>query len=81
MNSLIMALFKFITSVFWHANGLLLIDSLPQDQTINGNYYAKLELTKKIHEKRPGLHKKKIIFYQDNFYSFNFSTSNFHLFL
>jgi hypothetical protein len=46
----------------------LFIDYLEKGKTITGEYYSNLltGLDEKIREKRPGLQKKKIIFYQDN---------------
>jgi len=46
----------------------LFIDYLEKGKTITEEYYSNLltRLDEKICEKRPGLQKKKIIFYQDN---------------
>jgi len=57
-----------MASVFWYAEGILFIDYLEKGNTITPEYYSNLltTLDKKIREKRPGLQKKKIIFYQDN---------------
>jgi histone-lysine N-methyltransferase SETMAR len=57
-----------MASVFWDAEGILFIDYLEKGKTITGEYYSNLltRLDKKILEKRQGLQKKKIIFYQDN---------------
>jgi hypothetical protein len=51
---------KVMASVFWGAEGILLIDYLEKGKTINGEYYSNLltRLEKKIREKRPGLQKK-----------------------
>lgn len=59
---------KVLASVFWDAKGILLIDYLEKGKTINSEYYCNLldQLDAKIHEKRPGLQHKKIIFHQDN---------------
>lgn len=59
---------KVMASVFWDAKGILMIDYLPKGKTINGEYYANLldQLRQNIHQKRPGLARKKIIFHQDN---------------
>ncbi|CEF59878.1 Transposase, type 1 family-containing protein [Strongyloides ratti] len=59
---------KVMASIFWDCKGILLIDYLPNGQTITGKYYSNLldQLDEKIREKRPGLNKKKIIFHQDN---------------
>jgi hypothetical protein len=57
-----------MASVFLDAEGILFIDYLEKGKTITGEYYSNLltRLDEKIREKRPGLQKKKIIFYQDN---------------
>jgi hypothetical protein len=54
--------------VFWDAEGILFIDYLEKGKTITTEYYSSLltRLDEQIHEKRPGLQKKKIIFHQDN---------------
>jgi hypothetical protein len=57
---------KVMASVFWDAEGILFIDYLEKDKTINGEYYSNLLTRLEICEKRPGLQKKKIIFHQDN---------------
>lgn len=59
---------KVMASIFWDAKGILLIDYLQKGKTVNGEYYVKLldKLDTIIKEKRPGSHKKKIIFHQDN---------------
>jgi histone-lysine N-methyltransferase SETMAR len=59
---------KVVASVFWDAEGILYVDYLEKGKTITGEYYSNLltRLDKKIHQKRPGLQKKKVIFYQDN---------------
>jgi histone-lysine N-methyltransferase SETMAR len=59
---------KFMASMFWDAEGILFIDYLEKGKTINREYYSNLltRLDEKIHEKRPGLQKKEIIFHQDN---------------
>jgi len=33
---------KFLASIFWDQDGILLIDYLPKDQTINVEYYSSL---------------------------------------
>jgi hypothetical protein len=59
---------KVMASVFWDAEGILCINYLEEGETITGEYNSILltRLDEKIHEKRPGLQKKKIIFHQDN---------------
>jgi len=51
--------------VFWDAEGVLFIDYLEKGKTITREYYSSLltRLDEKIREKRPGLQKKKIVFY------------------
>jgi hypothetical protein len=55
-----------MASAFWDAKGILFIDYLEKGK-ITAEYYSNLvtRLDEKIHEKRPGLQKKKI-FHQDN---------------
>jgi histone-lysine N-methyltransferase SETMAR len=57
-----------MASVFWDAEDILFIDCLENGKTITREYYSTLltRLDEKIREKRPGLQKKKIIFYQDS---------------
>jgi histone-lysine N-methyltransferase SETMAR len=57
-----------MASVFWDAEGILFIDYLEKGKTITRAYYSNLltRLDEKIHEKRPGLQNKKIIFHHDN---------------
>jgi hypothetical protein len=52
----------------WDAEGILFIDYLEKGKTITREYYFSLltRLDQKIHEKRPSLQKKHIIFYQDH---------------
>jgi hypothetical protein len=47
--------------VFWNAEGILFIDYLEKSKTITREYYFNLltTLDENIHEKRPGLQKKK----------------------
>jgi len=55
---------KVMASVFWDAEGILFIDYLEKGKAITGEYYSNLltRLDEKIHEKRPGLQKKKSSF-------------------
>jgi histone-lysine N-methyltransferase SETMAR len=57
-----------MASVFWNAEGILFIGYLEKGKTITGEYYSNLltRLDKQMHEKRPSLQKKNIIFHQDN---------------
>lgn len=59
---------KVMATVFWDAQGVILIDFLQKGKTINGNYYATLlhQLHQEIKTKRPHLAKKKILFHHDN---------------
>jgi len=59
---------KVMASVFWEAESIFFIDYLEKGKTITGEYYFNLltRLDEKIREKRPGLQKNKIVFYQDN---------------
>jgi histone-lysine N-methyltransferase SETMAR len=58
---------KVIALVFWDTEGILFIDYLEKGKTITGEYYSNLltRLDEKLCEKRLGLQKKKIIFYQN----------------
>jgi hypothetical protein len=55
---------KVMAWVFWDAEGILFIDYLEKGKTVTVECYSKLltRLDEKIHEKRPGMQKKKIIF-------------------
>jgi len=57
-----------MASVFWNAECILFIDYLEKGKTITREYYSNLltRLDEKIHEKKLGFQKKKIIFHQDN---------------
>ena len=46
---------KFLTSIFWYLDGLLLIDYLPNGQTVNAEYYLSLllQLNDILKEKTP----------------------------
>jgi histone-lysine N-methyltransferase SETMAR len=59
---------KVMALVFWDAEGNLFIDYIENAKTITEEYYSNFltRLDEKIHEKRPGLQKKKIIFHHDN---------------
>ena len=59
---------KVMATVFWDADGILLIDYLQKGQTINGTYYASLlaQLREKIKIKRRGKLTKGVLFHQDN---------------
>lgn len=59
---------KIMASVFWDAEGILLIDYLPNKTTVTGVYYADLlkKLRDIILEKRRGLVSRGVLFLQDN---------------
>jgi histone-lysine N-methyltransferase SETMAR len=59
---------KVMATVFWDSYGIIFVDYLEKDKTINGEYYAGLlqRLDTEIKNKRPHLAKKKILFHQDN---------------
>ena len=59
---------KVLASVFWDAQGILFIDYLEKERTINSKYYIALlmRLKEEIAKKRPQMEKKKVLFYQDN---------------
>lgn len=56
---------KVMASVFWDADGILLIDYLQKGQTINGTYYASLltQLRENIKLKRRGKLTKGVLFH------------------
>ena len=57
-----------MASVFWDADGILLIDYLRKGQTINGTYYASLltQLRENIKIKRCGKLTEGVLYHQDN---------------
>ena len=59
---------KVMPSVFWDADGILLIDYLQKGQTINGTYYASflMQLREKIKIKCRGKLTKGMLFHPDN---------------
>lgn len=59
---------KIMATIFWDAEGILLIDYLERGQTITGQYYATLitQLRDSIKEKRKGKLSRGILFNQDN---------------
>jgi len=59
---------KTMATVFWDAQGILLLDFLPIGTTMNGEYYAGLlrELRQKIKEKRRGLISRGSLLLEDN---------------
>jgi len=59
---------KFLTSIFWDQDGILLIDYLPKGQTINVEYYSSLlvQLKDILTEKRRGKFTRGVLFLHDN---------------
>jgi len=59
---------KFSPRFFWDQDGILLIDYLPKDQTINTEYYSSLLMQLKdiLKEKRREKFTKGILFLHDN---------------
>jgi len=59
---------KFLASIFWDQDGILLIDYLPKGQTINAEYYTSLlvQLKDILKEKRRGEVTKGVLFLHDN---------------
>jgi len=59
---------KFLASIFWDQDGILLIDYLPKGQTINAEYYSFLlvQLKDILKVKRRGKFAKGVLFLHDN---------------
>lgn len=59
---------KIMATIFWDAEGILLIDYMPHKTTITGIYYAQLlqKLRAEIIEKRRGLMRRGVLLLQDN---------------
>ena len=59
---------KVMATVFWDASGVLLIELLPNGQTINADrYIATLKkLKRNIRRKRPGLRDDQVLLLHDN---------------
>jgi len=59
---------KFPPSTFWDQDGILLIDYLPKDQTINAEYYSSLLVDMKdiLKEKPRGKFTEIFLFLHDN---------------
>ena len=55
---------KFLASIFWDQDGILLIDYLPKGPTINAEYYSSLLV--QLKEKRRGKFIKVVLFLHDN---------------
>jgi len=55
---------KFLASIFWKQDGILLTDYLPKGQTINAEYYLSLLVKLKdfLKEKRRGKFTKGVLF-------------------
>jgi len=60
---------KVLASIFWDQDGILFIDYLPKDQTINAEYYSSLlvQLKDILKENRRGKFTKGVLFLHDNF--------------
>jgi histone-lysine N-methyltransferase SETMAR len=59
---------KFLASIFWDEDGILLIDYLPKGQIINAEYYSSLLMLMKdiLKEKRHLKPTKRVLFLHDN---------------
>jgi len=59
---------KFLASIFWDQDGILLINYLPKGQTINAEYYLSLlvQLNDIFKEKHRGKITKGVLFLHDN---------------
>ena len=59
---------KVMATVFWDAQGVIMLDFLANKSTITSTYYANLldQLRTAIREKRRGKHSKEILLQQDN---------------
>jgi histone-lysine N-methyltransferase SETMAR len=59
---------KVMASVFWDAEGVVLVDYLERGASITGNYYAQLigKLRQAIKDKRRGKLRRRVLFHQDN---------------
>ena len=59
---------KVLATVFWDAQGILVINHIEKGRTINSEYHIALlmRLNKEITKKWPQMKKKKVLFHQDN---------------
>jgi len=59
---------KFLASIFWDEDDILLNDYLPKGQTINAKYYSSLlvKLRNILKENRSGKVTKGVLFFHDN---------------
>ncbi|GFR74342.1 histone-lysine N-methyltransferase SETMAR [Elysia marginata] len=59
---------KVMATVFWEAKGVILLDILPQGQSINAAQYCSAldRLRDAIRRKRPGLLRRGVVFQHDN---------------
>jgi len=59
---------KFLASIFWDQDGILLINYLPKGQTINAEFYSSLLMQLKdiLKEKGRGKFTKGVLFFHDN---------------
>lgn len=62
------SILKIMATIFWDAEGVILIDFLVGQRTVTGAYYA--DVLRKLHsaiaEKRPGKLGRRILFHHDN---------------
>ncbi|GBP26648.1 Histone-lysine N-methyltransferase SETMAR [Eumeta japonica] len=61
---------KLMATIFWDSEGVLLIDYLPKETTMNGQYYANLlaQTRETAVQKRRGKLSRGVLFLQDNAY-------------
>src|ERR1043165_5741378 len=59
---------KVMATIFWDFTGVLLVDFLPQRQSINADRYiaTRQKLKRAVKRKRPGLNNKDILLQHDN---------------
>ena len=59
---------KVLASIFWDEQGILFINYLEKERTINSEYCVALlvHLKEEITKQRPQMKKKKVLFHQDN---------------
>lgn len=59
---------KVMATVFWNSRGIILVDYIVKEKTINGKYYTTLlqRLRNEIKEKLPHFATKKLLLHLDN---------------
>jgi histone-lysine N-methyltransferase SETMAR len=59
---------KLLMTVFWDAQGILMVDYLPRNETINADYYSNLmsQLRREVKEKRRGKLSSHVLLLHDN---------------